>query len=58
MIAQVGDQVDQYIDDEENAIFISAIEGEGIDIINKKIDTIKKIDRSFEPEEDDDDDYY
>jgi len=50
--------LDQYIDDEENAIFISAIEGEGIDIINKKIDTIKKIDRSFEPEEDDDDDYY
>ena len=48
--------LDQYIDDEENAIFISAIEGEGIDIINRKIDTIKKIDRSFEPE--DDDEYY
>ena len=48
----------QYIDDEENAIFISAIEGEGIDIINKKIDTIKKIDRSFEAEEEDDDGYY
>lgn len=50
--------LDQYIDDKENAIFISAIEGEGIDIINKKIDAIKKIDRSFEVEEDDDDDYY
>lgn len=50
--------LDQYIDDKENAIFISAIEGEGIDIINKKIDAIKKIDRSFEAEEDDDDDYY
>ena len=48
--------LEQYIDDEENAIFISAIEGEGIDIINRKIDTIKKIDRSFEPE--DDDEYY
>lgn len=46
----------EYIDDEENSIFISAIEGEGIDKINKKIDRIKKIERNFE--EEDDDEYY
>ena len=45
----------EYIDDEENSIFISAIEGEGIDEINKKIDKIKKIERNVE---EDDDDYY
>ena len=48
--------LNEYIDNEENSIFISAIEGEGIDIINKKIDTIKKIDRT--PQEEDDDEYY
>ena len=47
--------LNEYIDNEENSIFISAIEGEGIDIINKKIDTIKKIDRT--PQEEDDE-YY
>ena len=52
--------LNEYIDDEERSIFISAIEGEGIDLINKKIDTIKKIDRNFEVngEEEDDDEYY
>ncbi|WP_406535085.1 NOG1 family protein [Methanobrevibacter sp.] len=48
----------EYVDDEENSIFISAIEGEGIDEINKKIDKIKKIERNVEEEEDDDDEYY
>jgi nucleolar GTP-binding protein len=48
--------LNQYIDDEENSIFISAIEGEGIDLITKKIDTIKKIDRTVEDE--DNDEYY
>ena len=47
--------LNEYIDNEENSIFISAIEGEGIDLINKKIDTIKKIDRT--PQEEDDE-YY
>lgn len=52
--------LNEYIDDEENSIFISAIEGEGVDEINKKIDKIKKIERYAENEEekDDDDEYY
>ena len=47
--------LNEYIDDEEKSIFISAIEGEGIDEINKVIRRIKKIDRT--PEEEDDE-YY
>ena len=46
--------LNEYIDDIDNSIFISAIEGEGIDEINKVIRTIKKIDRSVE----EDDEYY
>ena len=53
-----NDDEEEYIDDEENSIFISAIEGEGIDEINKKIDKIKKIERYAENEEEDDDDEY
>lgn len=49
-----AEYLNQYIDDENNSIFISAIEGEGIDKINRKIDTIKKIDRKLE----EDDEYY
>ena len=49
--------LNEYIDDEERSIFISAIEGEGIDEINKIIRRIKKIDRTPQ-EEDDDDEYY
>ena len=52
------ENLSKYIDDEESSIFISAIEGEGIDEINKKIDRIKKIERDFNQEEDDDDEYY
>ena len=48
--------LNQYIDDEDNSIFISAIEGEGIDEINKVLRRIKKIERNIE--EEDDDDYY
>ena len=48
--------LNEYIDDEERSIFISAIEGEGIDEINKVIRKIKKIERDFEQEEDDE--YY
>ena len=51
------EHLNEYIDDEENSIFISAIEGEGMDEINKKIDKIKKIERDFE-EAEDDDEYY
>ena len=46
--------LNEYIDDENNCIFISAIEGEGIGIINEKLDSIKKIDRTVN----EDDDYY
>ena len=45
--------LNDYIDNDENSIFISAIEGEGITEINKKIDSIKKIERY-----NDDEDYY
>lgn len=51
------ESLNEYVEDEENSIFISAIEGEGIDKINAKIDKIKKIERDFE-EEEDDDEYY
>jgi len=49
--------LNEYIDDEDNSIFISAIEGEGMEEINKKIRRIKKIERTFD-EEEDDDEYY
>ena len=48
--------LNDYIDDENKSIFISAIEGEGVDEINRVIRSIKKIDRT--PQEDDDDEYY
>ncbi len=53
-LVEDSEYLSQYIDDEKNSIFISAIEGQGIDEINKKIDRIKKIERDF----DEDDDYY
>ena len=46
----------KYIDDADRSIFISVIDGEGVDEINKVIRSIKKIDRT--PQEEDDDDYY
>ena len=57
-LVEDAEYLNQYIDDEENSIFISAIEGEGIDKINKKIDRIKKIERNFDEEDYDDDEYY
>ena len=47
--------LDKYIDDVDKSIFISAIEGEGVDEINNVIRSIKKIDRT---QEEDDDEYY
>ena len=47
--------LNNYIDNKENSIFISAIEGDGLDEINKTIDSIKKIERNVEKE---DDEYY
>ncbi|MDO5824710.1 NOG1 family protein [Methanobrevibacter sp.] len=48
------DYLKEFVDDEENSIFISAIEGEGIDRITARIDMIEKIDRT--PAEEDE--YY
>ena len=42
--------VEQYVDELDNSIFISAIEGEGIDKINKVLDSVKKIERNEEEE--------
>ena len=42
--------IDQYVDELENPIFISAIEGEGIEEINKSLDKVKKIERTNEDE--------
>lgn len=47
--------LNEFIDDAENAIFISAIEGEGLEEINKVLDSVEKIERIQEEE---DDDYY
>ena len=49
--------LNEYIEDEDNTIFISAMEGSGIDEINKVLDSVEKIDRTSKdyPE---DDEYY
>ena len=49
------ENLNEYIDNGENSIFISAIDGEGIDEITKIIRKIKKIERK---NEEDDDEYY
>lgn len=52
--------LNEYIEDDKKAIFISAMEGEGIDEINKVLDSVEKIERNFEEENysEDDDEYY
>ena len=42
----------QFVDDPKNTLFISALDGDGVDKINEMIDKIEKIDRSTEDEED------
>ena len=42
-IEQDEEYINQFIDNPENTLFISAMDGEGIDKINEKIDKIKKI---------------
>ena len=42
--------VEQYVDELDNSILISAIEGEGIDKINKVLESVKKIERNQEEE--------
>ena len=53
-IEQDENYINQFVDNPENTLFISALDGEGIDKINNIIDSIEKIDRNV----DEDDDYY
>ena len=56
-IEQDEEYINQFVDNPENTLFISALDGEGIDKINKIIDSIEKIDRT--PEVDEEElDYY
>ena len=51
-IEQDEEYINQFVDDPENTLFISALDGDGVDKINEMIDKIEKIDRSVEDEED------
>ncbi len=56
-IEQDEEYINQFVDDPKNTLFISALDGEGIDKINEIIDSIEKIDRT--PEVDEEElDYY
>ncbi len=44
-LVQEDEYIQQYIDEFEDSILISAMEGEGIDKINETIDKIEKINR-------------
>ena len=56
-IEQDEEYINQFVDNPENTLFISALDGDGIDKINEIIDTIEKIDRT--PEIDEEElDYY
>ena len=56
-IEQDEEYINQFVDDPEKTLFISALDGNGIDEINKIIDGIEKIDRT--PEVDEEElDYY
>lgn len=56
-IEQDEEYINQFVDNPEKTLFISALDGNGIDKINEIIDTIEKIDRT--PEVDEEElDYY
>ena len=56
-IEQDEEYINQFVDDPDRTLFISALDGDGIDKINEIIDTVEKIDRT--PEVDEEDlDYY
>ena len=56
-IEQDEEYINQFVDNPENTLFISALDGDGIDKINEIIDTVEKIDRT--PEVDEEElDYY
>jgi len=55
-IKQDEDYINQFVDNPDNTLFISALDGNGIDKISAMIDKIKKIDRTLKEEEEED--YY
>ncbi|MBR0369816.1 MAG: NOG1 family protein [Methanobrevibacter sp.] len=56
-IEQDEEYINQFVDNPEKTLFISALDGDGVDKINAIIDTIEKIDRT--PEVDEEElDYY
>ncbi|WP_407381296.1 NOG1 family protein [Methanobrevibacter sp.] len=57
-IEQDKEYINQFVDNPENTLFISALDGDGIDKINEIIDGIKKIDRTPQEEDEEELDYY
>ena len=57
-IEQDKEYINQFIDNPENTLFISAMDGDGIDKINEKIDKVKKIDRTPDEVDEEELDYY
>ena len=57
-IEQDEEYINQFIDNPESTLFISAMDGDGIDKINEKIDKIKKIDRTPDEVDEEELDYY
>ena len=57
-IEQDEEYINQFIDNPENTLFISAMDGDGIDKINEKIDKVKKIDRTPDEVDEEELDYY
>ncbi len=57
-IEQDEDYINQFVDNPENTLFISALDGDGIDKINEIIDGIEKIDRTPQEVDEEELDYY
>ena len=57
-IDQDEEYINQFVDDPDNTLFISALDGYGIDNINEIIDSIEKIDRSEKEVDEEELDYY
>ena len=57
-IEQDKEYINQFVDNPENTLFISALDGDGVDKINEIIDGIEKIDRTPQEEDEEELDYY
>ena len=57
-IDQDEEYINQFVDDPDNTLFISALDGDGIDKINEIIDSIEKIDRNEKEVDEEELDYY